>query len=413
MTEQRLQLRWRPFRFVLPRPLITAHGALNEKRGWLLRLEASDGGIGWGEAAALQWRPAPAAPGMANPAAAATGTAAGSSLPAPATVGVAGRSSGLPLPPAAAGSRAACGQHHAALDPIATALAALGPSCERRNLEALLPDLPGPLAFALGLALAELDGLGGPGQPWLAAPASAQLLPAAAAMPAALQALLVTEADRVRSAPAAASGPAIAAPVPLTVKWKVAAADDPCERALLEWLLQQLPARARLRLDANAGWDRATAAAWAGRLAAEPRLEWLEQPLAAADGEGLLALAQSVPVALDESLHHPDGSRRDDPAGTAGWPVQLPAWPGWLVRRPALEGDPRPLLAQLRQGRPRLMLSTALETGIGMRLLAHLAALQQRGPTPTAPGLAPGWRPSGGLFATDPLQVWRAAALPA
>jgi O-succinylbenzoate synthase len=126
----------------------------------------------------------------------------------------------------------------------------------------------------------------------------------------------------------------------------------------------------------------------------------------------LLALARSVPVALDESLHQPDGSRRDDPTGTRGWPAQLPAWPGWLVRRPALEGDPRPLLAQLQQGRPRLMLSTALETGIGMRLLAHLAALQQRGPTPTAPGLAPGWRPSGGLFATDPLLVWRAAAMP-
>jgi O-succinylbenzoate synthase len=232
----------------------------------------------------------------------------------------------------------------------------------------------------------------------------------AEAMPAALEAILLAEADRTGRA--AAAGPAGTAPLPLSVKWKVAATDDQRERALLEWLLWRLPAQARLRLDANGGWDRATAAAWAGRLAAEPRLEWLEQPLAAEDGEGLLALARSVPVALDESLHQPDGSRRDDPTGTRGWPAQLPAWPGWLVRRPALEGDPRPLLAQLQQGRPRLMLSTALETGIGMRLLAHLAALQQRGPTPTAPGLAPGWRPSGGLFATDPLLVWRAAAMP-
>ena len=85
-------------------------------------------------------------------------------------------------------------------------------------------------------------------------------------------------------------------------------------------------------------------------------------------------------------------------------------WPGWLVRRPALEGDPRPLLAALAAGSPRQMVSTALETGIGWRLVAHAAALQLRGPTPTAPGLAPGWRPEGGLFAADPLQVWEAAA---
>jgi o-succinylbenzoate synthase len=57
-----------------------------------------------------------------------------------------------------------------------------------------------------------------------------------------------------------------------------------------------------------------------------------------------------------------------------------------------------------------LMLSTALETGIGRRLLLHLAALQAEGPTPAAPGLAPGWRPEGALFAADPHLVWEAAA---
>ena len=55
------------------------------------------------------------------------------------------------------------------------------------------------------------------------------------------------------------------------------------------------------------------------------------------------------------------------------------------------------------------MLSTALETGIGRRFLHHLAGLQALGPTPTAPGLAPGWRPRGELFARDPETVWEAA----
>ena len=55
------------------------------------------------------------------------------------------------------------------------------------------------------------------------------------------------------------------------------------------------------------------------------------------------------------------------------------------------------------------MLSTALETGIGRRWVDHLAALQAAGPTPTAPGLAPGWRPRGPLFSGDPAVVWEAA----
>lgn len=56
------------------------------------------------------------------------------------------------------------------------------------------------------------------------------------------------------------------------------------------------------------------------------------------------------------------------------------------------------------------MLSTAFETGIGARWLALLAQVQQQGPTPVAPGLAPGWTPSGPLFASDPEQVWAQAA---
>ena len=65
--------------------------------------------------------------------------------------------------------------------------------------------------------------------------------------------------------------------------------------------------------------------------------------------------------------------------------------------------------AALAAGQPRLMLSTGFETGIGRRWLHHLAALQMRGPTPAAPGLASGWQPPGALFAADPWQVWEAA----
>ena len=339
--DDRLRLDWRPFQFRLPKALVTAHGALVERRGWLLQLRRDDGAVGWGEAA-----PWPQSALRSSPVA-----------PQPAQL-----------------------LSEAQLAAMAARIADLGPGLGRRELEQQLPDLPACLGFALGLALAELDGLGAP---WRAAPASAWLLPAGEAALAALE-LVLERAEQPQP------------PGVLTVKWKVAAGADSEERAVLEQLLARLPHGSRLRLDANGGWDRATAQAWAERLASEPRLEWLEQPLAPGDLEGLEALAAVVPVALDESLQLD--------------PLLGSRWCGWQVRRPALEGDPRPLLRQLLAGTPRLMLSTAFETGIGRRFLAHLAALQQDGPTPTAPGLAPGWRPAGALFDPDPELVWAAAA---
>lgn len=374
-----LTLEWRPFRFALPRALVTAQGALQERAGWLLRLQASDGRLGWGEAAPLELG-----------------------------VGLRG------------GAPAACGD---TLEACRATIAALGPSLSRQQLEEALPTLPGSLAFGIGAALAELEGLVGeaargglakleglvgeaagleglagevgggglaelegladeaPGgglaagwlaEGWLPAPPSAWLLPAGAAVLPALEEALASNAH--------------------TLKWKVAAGHDALERQLLEVVLERLPEGGRLRLDANGGWDRATAAAWAERLAGEPRLQWLEQPLADDDLEGLEALAARLPVALDESLwRHP-------------WLRQR--WSGWQVRRPALEGDPRPLLAALGAGRAGWMVSTAFETGVGRRLVEHAAALQWRGPTPTAPGLAPQWRPTGPLFDADPAVAW-------
>jgi O-succinylbenzoate synthase len=319
--------------------LVTAAGALQERAGWLLRLQTSDGGLGWGEAAPLE----------------------------PAE----GRRGGAP---------AACVD---TLEACRATIAELGPSLSRQQLEEALPTLPGSMAFAIGAALAELEDLAGEGgggglaagwlaKGWLAAPPSAWLLPAGASVLPALEEGLANNAQ--------------------TLKWKVAAAADALERQLLEAVLERMPEGARLRLDANGGWDRATAAAWAERLAQEPRLEWLEQPLADDDIEGLEALADRLPVALDESLRrHP-------------WLRQR--WPGWQVRRPALEGDPRPLLASLGAGRPGWMVSTAFETGVGRRLVEHAAALQWAGPTPTAPGLAPQWRPTGPLFNADPAVAW-------
>jgi len=321
-----LQLQWRRFRFSLQRPLRTAAGVIETREGWLLRLEASDGALGWGEVAPL------------NPA---------------------------ERPQCAVGL---------------TQLA--GPGLQRSDLEEQLPGLSPALAFGVGAALAELDGLVGitARQGWLAAPRSAALLPAGDRMVAQLEQLL-EQRGRQRE---------------LTVKWKVAADPDSQEWSLLETLLERLPSTASLRLDANGGWNRATARRWMERLVGDPRFAWLEQPLAPNDQEGLDELAGLGPVALDESLDQ-DPSLRN-------------RWRGWQVRRPLLEGDPRPLLRQLQECVPYRMLSTAFETGIGRRWLHHLAALQLQGPTPVAPGLAPGWCPAGPLFSDDPAAVWEAAS---
>ncbi len=121
----------------------------------------------------------------------------------------------------------------------------------------------------------------------------------------------------------------------------------------------------------------------------------MEQPLDANDIEGHSDLSKQISVALDESLLINPALRK--------------SWHSWQIRRPLLEGDPRILLRELNEGIGFRVLSTAFETGIGRRWLHHLAALQQRGPTPTAPGLAPGWCPEGKLFSDDPELVWEAA----
>ena len=321
-----LQLQFRPFRFALTRPLRTAAGVLQGRRGWLLRLEAGNGAVGWGEVAPL------------NP---------------------------------------------AWLKRCEQELKSLPSLLERDQLEPRLPQLSGALGFGLGGALAELDGLVGSHsrQGWLSAPASAQLLPAGGLMLSQLDQLLEQRGRRRR----------------LTLKWKVAAEADGLERRWLDQLMERLPSTAQLRLDANGGWNRATAQAWMKALVGDPRFAWLEQPLPPEDRQGLESLSEQGPVALDESLEW-DPRLRD-------------SWLSWQVRRPSQEGDPRSLLRQLQEGVPWRMVSTAFETGIGRRWLEHLAALQMNGPTPAAPGLAPGWCPPGPLFSVDPQQVWAAAAI--
>ena len=153
-----------------------------------------------------------------------------------------------------------------------------------------------------------------------------------------------------------------------TFKWKVGATDDADERALLDDLLGDLPSGARLRLDANGAWDRRTAERWLALAAERPQIEYLEQPIApeTRGAEDLLrGLAEDYPVkiALDESI---TGARDIERWLAADWR-------GVWVLKPALLGEPGPVLARLAKAGADVVFGSALETAVGARAGLKLA----------------------------------------
>lgn len=130
--------------------------------------------------------------------------------------------------------------------------------------------------------------------------------------------------------------------------------------------------RARLRVDANAGWTREEAAELIPKLA-EYDLELVEQPLAAEDLEGLRELRQrlrregvTVPLVADESVHS-----AKDVARLAG------AVDGVVIKVMKTEGL-REALRAIHTARAhdlQIMLSCMVESSLGVTAAAHLAPL--------------------------------------
>ena len=151
-------------------------------------------------------------------------------------------------------------------------------------------------------------------------------------------------------------------------KWKVAVAPLADELALLDDVCAALPSGAKLRLDANGGWDRRQAERWLERSADRP-VEFIEQPCFAPKARGetlvrrmddvLLGLAHDypTPIALDESVV------RD---GDVGRWLEL-GWPGWFVVKPSLLADVRSVLVRLQAEKATVVFSSALETRLGAK----------------------------------------------
>lgn len=137
-----------------------------------------------------------------------------------------------------------------------------------------------------------------------------------------------------------------------------------------------------LRLDANGAWDFRQARQVLARL--EPfRIEYVEQPLAAHDLEGLARLRSltTIPIAADESIRDLQSARRVMEAGAAGI----------LVLKPTTLGGPDIALQIARAAAAaggQSVITSALDGRTGRLAALHTAAAL--GPELPACGLATG-----------------------
>lgn len=311
---------FRSYRLPLRVPLRTAHGLWAEREGLLVRVENEAGCVGYGEVAPIPW----------------FGTET--------------------------------------LAEAAATLAALGDIPDGAALEAV-PERLGCVRFALAaardMAARGLEIPAGPAGhpetgPAAGSPQSSARVPLTALLPA--------------GRPALAALPALLEAGHLVCKWKVGVGEAADELALLDDVLAALPAFVKLRLDANGAWDRRTAAKWLSRCAERP-VEFVEQPLAPADEDGLRGLAGDFPVtlALDESVARLADARR--------W--QAEGWPGVFVIKPALAGPLPELGAWVEATRADVAISSAIETALGRAAVLRFA-LDHPGLVRRAPGFGVG-----------------------
>ncbi len=188
-----------------------------------------------------------------------------------------------------------------------------------------------------------------------------------------------------------------------TLKWKIGVCAIAAEILWLKQLVEALPQHTQLRLDANGGLSIDQAERWLATcdlINAEANgcaIEYLEQPLPPGQVEAMGELGQRyrTAIALDESV---------------ATLAQLEncwnrGWRGVVVVKPAIAGSPQRLQAFCQKHQPRLVFSSAFETGIGRRAAIALAC--RCSPTP-APALGFGTQ---GYFADDwdtltPAELW-------
>ncbi len=152
-----------------------------------------------------------------------------------------------------------------------------------------------------------------------------------------------------------------------TFKLKVAAKPPDDDVRRVQAIREALP-YARLRLDANGGWDEPTALATLERLAACD-VELVEQPVPVAADEALARIhgAAASRIAADEGVSSVEEGRRLLTAGAVGA----------LVLKPMRLGGLRAAIALAREAAERgvpCIVTTTFDSGIGVAAALHLAA---------------------------------------
>jgi len=165
------------------------------------------------------------------------------------------------------------------------------------------------------------------------------------------------------------------------IKCKLGLAPWQQEARLLERLCSSLPGDVLLRLDANRAWSPDEARQFLRAIEGLP-IESLEEPLRDPHPERLAELQAGtrIELALDESLRLPEGPRLLSAA-----PVRR------LVLKPMAHGGPVKTLALARQARAqgmRVVISSTLESSIGLHAAAQLAAALGPADPDLAHGLA-------------------------
>jgi o-succinylbenzoate synthase len=156
----------------------------------------------------------------------------------------------------------------------------------------------------------------------------------------------------------------------------------PKDEKLVSALRQAVGAQVKLRLDANQAWDISQAIESIRQLS-RYQLEYVEQPVAAVNIAGLAKVRRSVPVAIaaDESLGSLDDLHRLINAGAADVFIIKASRLGSF--RAGLEVATEVLKTGLS-----VVVTTSLESGVGVAASAHLAAALPDQPYPH--GLATG-----------------------
>ncbi len=174
------------------------------------------------------------------------------------------------------------------------------------------------------------------------------------------------------------------------VKLKVGMAHSPAAEAERVATVRRVIGRdTQLRLDANGAWSRDQAISTIQALT-EFDLEFVEQPVAAADLPAMAAVraAVSVPIASDEAVTDRESARRVLAAGAADI----------LVVKPMVEGGLRParhIIELAAAAGAEAIVTTTIDSGVGIAAALHLAATLP--PGSRACGLATGNLLSGDL----------------